>query len=98
MGDPMRTFDVWYRTAEDGRAPEHAFLDVDYTWAGETKARNLRDLHMKLDRLDDDDPDLENQRPLRAGDVVRENSGPYWIFTPQGVWASVHAFDGPIEP
>jgi hypothetical protein len=97
VGDPMRTYDVWYRREQDGRAPEFAFLDVDYQYAGEIQAASLRDLLVKLGDTTVEDPDLEGQRAIQVGDVAREDSGPYSIFTPTGIWASVQVFDGPID-
>jgi hypothetical protein len=90
----MNTYDVWYRTAEDGRAPELVVLDDDsYQFAGTMMASNLKDLQRKIDTGDPAESDLYEHRSLRVGDVVKEGSGgQFYVFTPLGLWATVQAF------
>lgn len=99
----MYTYEIWLKKENDGRAPEYAFLDADFAWVGEVKARSLRDLVMKMSMVptaDGEDPeelDLMEQRSLRVGDVVWENRAQHYVLTPQDVWARVQAFTGGDE-
>ena len=99
MGEPMQTFEVWYRRKTDGQAPSVVFLADDYDQAGDIEARSLAQLQQRLlmsqqadaDSEDFETEDLRDARPLKVGDVVRQQ-GAAWILTPTGVWAQVDAF------
>ena len=99
----MPTYDIWYKRENDGRAPEYAFLEMDYKWVGEIEATSLQHLMQRLQTQvsEDEEPLLDEQRPFRVGDVVQEKVGDlpggFWIWTPSNVWATVIAFSGGPE-
>ena len=93
----MGTHELWYCKENNGRAPEYAFLDVDYTYAGELDLGHLRELARRLCDPDAAELALTGQRTLWVGDVVKDPAGDHWVYTPLGFWSRVTAFDGPLE-
>jgi len=92
----MPKFEVWFRKEFDGRAPEAAWLDTEYEWAGELDAFSVKDLQRILAAQTPEEPKLETPRPLRTGDVVRPHGTTTgWMLTPVGLWAQVMTFENP---
>jgi hypothetical protein len=91
----MGTYEVWFKKEFDGRAGEAAFLDLDYLWAGEVTGVSVPDVQRQISVAKDDDATLEQHRPLRTGDVIKDPMGRYWTLTPVGVWSEVRAFEEP---
>jgi hypothetical protein len=90
----MGKFEVWFKKEFDGRAPDAAFLDLDYDWAGELEAASVKDLQRQVAVTKPEDSKLDaRHRALRTGDVVHAPDDSYWILTPVGLWASVVAFE-----
>jgi len=93
----MATYEVWYRKVYDGRAPEAAFIDVDYDWAGDVQASSVKDVSLCIALMKAEDSQLEGHRNIRTGDVVKDPAGHYWAFTPSGVWARVIVVEGGVS-
>jgi len=93
----MPAFEVWFRKLYDGRAPEVAFLDVDYEWAGDVQAISVKDVALRVALMKPEESQLEGHRQIRTGDLVKEPEpagGRYFVFTPAGVWARVQVVEG----
>lgn len=83
---------VYFRKAQDGRAPEAAFLAEDYALAGYMDARSPKDLVIQIATTDAKDSELFDHRQIAVGDVLVDENGKGMIFTPLGVWAEVEIF------
>ena len=89
----MKTFEIWHRKIQDGRAPEFIFLDEEYSWVGEISANNLSDVVIKMHTTPPEELELLDNRKLTVGDVLKDPLGTYFIRTPSGVWATVQVLE-----
>lgn len=90
----MPTYEVWFKKDNDGRAPDAAFLDLDYQWAGELETGSVKELARYVAMTKQEDSKLDHHRVLRTGDVVRvKGAVTGWMMTPVGIWAQVPTFE-----
>jgi hypothetical protein len=84
------TYEIWYRTKLDNRAPSHVVLDDEYTFAGEITAdsRSQATNQLASDRYSED-PIFDGARPLVQGDLLIDSQQTAWIITPNGLIAKV---------
>jgi hypothetical protein len=75
-------FYVLYRIQEDNRAPEFPRLE-DYEDAGIVEA-DTRTAAMAAMGRPEDIPELERKRPLRTGDILKDQMNRAFIVTPNG--------------
>jgi len=88
----MNTYQIWFRTVGDDRAPEVVDL-VDYKWVGEFEASSPKALMRKIRGLDAKDSGMLEHRPPKTGDVLIDYNENALILTPSGIWAQVEVID-----
>jgi hypothetical protein len=80
-------FTVLYRIQEDSRAPEFPRLS-DYEDAGTVEVTTRGEV-LQAFGGSADLPEAENVRPLRTGDVIKDELNRAFIITPRGQMALV---------
>lgn len=81
---------VWYRIAQDGRAPGSIKMS-EYEEGPSVNIRSRNSAPYEVSRISDD-PTTKN-RAIRIGDVMEDESGNYYIYTPTFQWALVYTID-----
>lgn len=84
-------YDVYVLKNKGGRVPSSAWLDEDYTWAGDIEATSPKDVVRRLYQ-DKEDLSLAIESGLGPGDVVVDEHKEAKILTPNGIWAEIDIF------
>lgn len=68
----MPTWEVWYRTKNDGRAPDTVIIDTDYADMGDIEALTPKEAYLKLYKASPDmeNPPFEGARCFKIGDII----------------------------